>query len=73
MSTDTELLKAIYEELKEIKEELKRLNDKIEFIVAGLIREEEISEEEAKELYRLADETRKSGIPWEKLKAELGL
>ncbi len=58
MSTDTELLK---------------VNDKIELIEAGLIQEEEISEEEAKELDRLVDETGKSGIPWEKLKAELGL
>lgn len=73
MSADAELLKAIYEELKVIKEELRRLNSKIELIEAGLIQEEEISEEEAKELDRLAEETRKDGIPWEKLKAELGL
>jgi len=73
MSIDTELLKAIYEELKVIKEELKRLNSRIELIEAGLIQEEEIDEEEAKELDRLAEETKKNGIPWEKLKAELGL
>ncbi len=73
MSIDAELLKAIYEELKVIKEELKRLNSRIELIEAGLIQEEEIDEEEAKELDRLAEETRKDGISWEKLKAELGL
>ena len=73
MSADAELLKVIYEELKVIKEELKRLSSRIEIIEAGLIQEEEISEEEAKELVRLAGETRKDGIPWEKLKAELGL
>jgi len=73
MSTDAELLKAIYEELKVIKEELKRLNSRIELIEAGLIQEEEISEEEIEELDRLANEVRKSGIPWEKLKAELDL
>jgi len=39
----------------------------------GLIQEEEISEEETKELDRLAEETRKDGIQWEKFKAELDL
>jgi len=73
MSTDAELLKAIYEELKVIKEELKRLNSRIEHIEAGLIQEEEIDENEIEELDRLAEETRKNGIPWEKLKAELDL
>ena len=73
MSAEAELLKAIYDELKVIKEELKKLSSKIELIEAGLIQEEEISEEEAKELDRLAEETKKNGIPWEKLKAELGL
>jgi len=38
-----------------------------------LIQEEEINEDEAKELDKLSEETRKSGIPWEKLKAELDL
>ncbi len=73
MSTDAELLKAIYEELKVIKEELKKLSSKIELIETGFIQEEEITEEEAEELDRLAEETRKEGIPWEKLKAELDL
>ncbi|KUJ92742.1 MAG: hypothetical protein XD40_2060 [Archaeoglobus fulgidus] len=72
MSGDTELLKAIYDELK-IREELKKLSSKIELLEAGMIQEEEISEEEAKELDRLVEETKKNGIPWEKLKAELGL
>ncbi|RUM33538.1 MAG: hypothetical protein DSY33_04285 [Archaeoglobus sp.] len=63
----------MYEELKVIKEELKRLNSRIELIEVGLIQEEEISEEEAKELDRLAEETRKDGIQWEKFKAELDL
>ena len=73
MSAEAELLKAIYDELRVIKEELKKLSSKIELIEAGLIQEEEISEEEAKELDRLAEETKKNGIPWEKLKAELDL
>lgn len=72
MSTP-ELLNAIYEELKVIKEELKRLNSKIELIEASLIQEEEVSREEVEELDELARETRENGIPWEKLKAELGL
>lgn len=63
MSTEAELLKAIYDELKVIKEELKKLSSKIELIEAGLIQEEEISEEEAKELDRFAEETKKNGIP----------
>jgi len=71
--TEIELLKAIYEKLKVIKDELRKLNSKIEIIEAGLIQEEKISENEAEELDRLSKETRKSGIPWEKLKAELGL
>ena len=65
MSAEAELLKAIYDELKVIKEELKKLSSKIELIEAGLIQEEEISKEEAKELDRLAEETKKNGIPWE--------
>ncbi len=73
MNAEAELLKAIYDELKVIKEELKKLSSKIELIEAGLIQEEGISEEEAKELDRLAEETKKNGIPWEKLKAELDL
>ena len=73
MSADAELLKVIYEELREIKEELKRLNSRMELIELGLIQEEEIDEEEAKELDVLAEETRKTGTPWEKLKAELDL
>mgnify|MGYP000182652284 CR=1 FL=1 len=72
MSTP-ELLNAIYEELKVIKEELKRLNSKIELIEASLIQEEEVSREEVEELDELSRETRENGIPWEKLKAELGL
>ncbi len=70
---ETELLKAIYEELKVIKEELRKLNSKIEILEAGLIQEEEISEDEAEKLDKLSEETRKCGIPWEKLKTELGL
>ncbi|WP_048090576.1 hypothetical protein [Geoglobus acetivorans] len=73
MSAEAELLKAIYDELKVIKEELKKLSSKIELIETGLIPEEEISEEEARELERLAEETKKDGIPWDKLKAELDL
>ncbi|RLI86060.1 MAG: hypothetical protein DRO98_05930 [Archaeoglobales archaeon] len=72
MSTP-ELLNAIYEELKVIKEELKRLNSKIELIEASLIQEEEVSREEVEELDELSRETRENGIPWEKLKTELGL
>jgi len=72
MRSDSELLKAIYEELKVIKEELRKLNTRIEFIEAGLIQEEEIGKEE-KELDRLAEETRKDGIPWDELKVELDL
>ncbi|AAB89543.1 predicted coding region AF_1713 [Archaeoglobus fulgidus DSM 4304] len=59
--------------MKIIREELKKLSSKIELLEAGMIQEEEISEEEAKELDRLVEETKKNGIPWEKLKAELGL
>ena len=73
MGSDSELLKAIFEELKVIKEELKKLNTRIELIEAGLIQEEEISKDEARELDRLAEETRKDGIPWDELKAELDL
>jgi len=73
MSTESELLKAIFEELKVIKEELKKLNTRIELIEAGLIQEEEISKDEARELDRLAEETRKDGIPWDELKTELDL
>ena len=73
MSIEIELLKAIYDELKIIKEELKKLSSKIELIEAGLIQEEEISEEEVKEPDRLAEETKKNWIPWEKIKAELDL
>ena len=73
MSTDIDLLKVIYEEIKAIKEELRKLNSRIEIIEAGLIEGEEISEKEAKELDKLAEETRKHGIPWDKLKAELDL
>ena len=73
MMTETELLKAIYEELKVIKEELKKLNNKIEALEVGLIQEEDISEEEAKELDKLSNETRKVGIAWDELKNELGL
>ncbi|WP_456478514.1 hypothetical protein [Geoglobus ahangari] len=73
MSTEAELLKAIYDELKVIKEELKKLSSKIELIETGLIPEEEISEEEARELERLVEETKKDGISWDKLKVELDL
>lgn len=73
MMTETELLKAIYEELRVIKEELKKLNNKIEALEVGLIQEEDISEEEAKELDKLSNETRKVGIAWDELKNELGL
>lgn len=73
MMTETELLKAIYEELKVIKKELKKLNNKIEALEVGLIQEEDISEEEAKELDKLSNETRKVGIAWDELKNELGL
>ncbi|MGA9100102.1 MAG: hypothetical protein WB392_14350 [Methanotrichaceae archaeon] len=34
---------------------------------------EEISLEEAKELARLSEETKKDGLSWNKVKAELGL
>ncbi len=34
---------------------------------------EKISEEEAKELARLSEETDKDGVSWKSLKAELGL
>jgi uncharacterized protein with PIN domain len=70
ISTEAELLKAIYEESRVIKEELRRLSSRIELIEAGLTQEEEISEEEAKELDKLAEEAKKDGVPWEKLKAE---
>jgi len=73
MMTETELLKAIYEELRVIKEELKKLNNKIEALEVGLIQEEDISEEEAKELDKLSNETRKVGIAWDEIKNELGL
>jgi len=73
MMTETELLKAIYEELKVIKKELKKLNNKIEALEVGLIQEEDISEEEDKELDKLSNETRKVGIAWDELKNELGL
>jgi len=73
VNTEAEFLRAIYDELKMIREELKKLTSKIELIETGLIQEEEISEEEEKELDELAEETRKEGIPWEKLKAEINL
>ena len=73
MNTEAEFLRAIYDELKMIREELKKLTSKIELIETGLIQEEEISEEEEKELDELAEETKKEGIPWEKLKAEINL
>lgn len=38
-----------------------------------MLKEEEVSEEEAKELERLAEETFKIGKPWEEIKKELGL
>ncbi len=70
MSTEAQLLKKIYEELKAIRNEIANLNKKIESLI---IPEEEISEEEAKELDRLAKETREKGIDWDELKEELGL
>ena len=73
MSTDIELLKAIYEEIKAIKEELRKLNSRIELIETELIEKEEISEKEARELDKLAEETRRHGISWNELKAELDL
>lgn len=38
-----------------------------------LIPEEEIREEEAERLDRLAKETREKGVPWESIKADLNL
>jgi hypothetical protein len=66
-------LKSIYEELKIIRDVIKKLTDKIEFIELALIGEEEISMEDAKELDKLAKETREKGVEWEKLKARLDL
>jgi len=73
VNTEAEFLRAIYDELKMIREKLKKLTSKIELIETELIQEEEISEEEEKELDELAEETKKEGIPWEKLKAEINL
>ncbi|WP_297497521.1 hypothetical protein [Thermococcus sp.] len=52
--------------LDEIEEELLKLK-------IGGLGEEEVSEEELKELERLSKETLKNGIPWEEAKRELGL
>ena len=52
--------------LDEIEEELLKL--KIQEL-----EEEEVTDEELKELERLSKEARESGIPWEKAKKELGL
>ncbi len=52
--------------LDEIEEELLKLKIRE-------LEEEEVSEEELKELERLSKETLKDGIPWEEAKKELGL
>ena len=54
------------EKLDEIEEELLKLKIRE-------LEEEEVSEEELKELERLSRETLKDGIPWEEAKKELGL
>ncbi|WP_258084274.1 hypothetical protein [Thermococcus thermotolerans] len=52
--------------LDEIEEELLKL--KIQEL-----EEEEVSEEELKELEKLSKETLENGVPWEEAKKELGL
>ncbi len=73
MNSDAELLRAIYEEIKVTNENLKELSRKVESLEMLLIPEEEISEEEAERLDRLAKETREKGISWESIKANLNL
>ena len=70
MSAGTQILEKIFEEIKAIKSEITDLNKKIESLI---IQEEEISEEESKELDMLAKETREKGVDWEQLKREFEL
>ncbi len=61
MNSDAELLRAIYEEIEVTNENLKELSRKAESLEVLLATEEEISEEEAERLDRLAEETREIG------------
>jgi hypothetical protein len=61
MNSDAEFLRAIYEVIRIINEDLKELSRKVESLEILLIPEEEISEEEAERLDRLAEETREIG------------
>lgn len=67
MGSDAELLKAIYEEIKAVNRNLDTLVGRVDLLEMLLIPEEEIGEDEAKRLDKLAEETSKKGVPWEKV------
>jgi len=71
-NTFKELIKSTLEKrIAVLEDKINLINEKIEDLNLFFIQEEDIGEEELKELEKLSIETKKNGISWKKLKAEL--
>ncbi|HWQ19630.1 MAG TPA: hypothetical protein VN455_07615, partial [Methanotrichaceae archaeon] len=62
MSSEAELLKAIYEEIKAVNRNLDDLSSRVDLLEMLLIPEEEISRSDSERLDRLSEETRRKGV-----------
>jgi len=63
----------LLEDVREMKKKLEEMEIELLKLKAGMLEREEVSEDEAKELERLAKETFEIGKPWKEVKKELGL